>query len=246
MPTLTITTKGIALVTQDGGAWNIYMPFGGCHKAKLRRRGDAGPAINLNHPGQKLSISVGSVLPSLSAGANFGKVFDVTSPDAHADGVTLRDDWNDGSVLISIPGGTYSAAVSSEDFFLTDDNPSPTLQKNLGAIGTIGTVVIDGDDITVNASGTENFTWQFPDGGEITIDNDCHGIIVPMGEVQKSNDEKTVAGSDGKENNVDFQLLYNVIRDATDENRRFQVASESGSIDLPCNNNRATKLISKK
>jgi hypothetical protein len=245
MATLTIVIKGIALITEEGGTWNIYMPFGGCHEAKLKRQGDAGPAINLNHPGQKLNISVGNVLPTLSAGTNFGKFFDVTSRDAHADGVTLRDDWNDGSVRISIPGGTYSAAVSSEDFFLTDDNPRPTLQKNLGAIGTIGTVVIDADDIAVNATGTVNFTWPFPEGGKITIDNDCLGIV-PIGEVQKSLDGEKDAGNDGKENNRDFQLLYNVIRDATDENRRFQVASESGAIDLPCNNNRATKLISKK
>lgn len=243
MPTLTITIRGIALVTEEGGAWNIYMPFGGCHKAKVKRDGDAAPAINLNHPGQKLSISVGSVPPRISAGTNFGKFFDITGPDAHANGVTLRDDWEQFTALITIPGGTYSAQVSSEEFLLTDGNFNSALEKNIGTIGTIGTVVISGDDISVNASGTENFSWEFPKDGKITIDNDCHGAIIPHGDEQSPADAKKPAGADGKENNVDFQLLYNVIKDAKDDNLRFQVASESGSVDLPCNNHRATKLI---
>jgi hypothetical protein len=242
MATLTIVIKGIALIVENNGVWKVYMPFAGCHRANLSKEGELGQGVSLAHPDQKLSIS-GSNLAPLQAGANFDEVFDITGHDAHKDGVRLKFEWQLKTLEFSIPGGAYSADVSQSDFVLNSLSPSGavTAVRNLGTIGTIGTISIEGEDLKIVAEGRENFTWEFPEGGALILDNDCHGI--GDSSIKQGVSESSVPSPDGKDNNVDFQMLYLAVQDAADPTRRFQVKSDSDPFELPCNNHKVTKLV---
>lgn len=242
MATLKIVMRGIALIADGNPGWEVYMPFAGCHRVNFKVEGESGDGINLDHPGQKLEISVSGAAPSMSSGTNYDQFFDINGPEAHADGVVLRDGWENGTTLISIPGGKYSAELSNGDYKIwrTDTTSDTT---TIGKIGTVGMVEIDGEEISLTASGKENFNLKFTDNTTILIDNDCHGQIEGNATSFSDSGNKERSAIDGIDNNKDFQLIYQAVEDAKVAGRKFNVADPSGSSSLPCNSHRVTKLL---
>lgn len=221
MAILTINIKGMALIDM-GHSWNIYMPFDPtCHRVKLVLPGIPQPkTIELADCEQHVTISVSSSSPRpipIPDPNSFSTFFDISHPKAHKDGVLLRKKWFERTVLLTIPGGVYSAFTTPNTYTLLDGNGKPVLP--LGNIGTSGTVKIQGDEVVLDAIGIDPIT--FKQDTTIEIDNDCP----PHPHSQ----------------NNDFDMLYQfVIRDKTDEKIQFRVKADGAGPPLPCNNYRTS------
>lgn len=221
--------KGISLIVEENDTWNIYFPFDDCHRVNLKREGEPGDGIDLNHPGQRLDISVSSASPAAAHGTNYTSFFDVNHHDAHSEGIKLKDDWSKSGVRLTVAGGSYSATLSEEEYFLRKAAGGPKTQ--LGRIGTVGTLVLSAEAISLSAEGEQSFTWSFPENATIVIDNDCHNM---------GGGDPAIEGID---NNKDFKMIYQLIEDAKDPTLKFEIQNESGSSGLPCNQHRTTKPI---
>jgi hypothetical protein len=222
MATLTIKIKGIALINIEN-EWKIYMPFDGCHKVTLKAP-KHGIVRDLADAEQQISISVINSAESnfpvpipMPDPISFPSFFDITHPIVHGNGVSLRKTWADRTVLMTIPGGVYSASTSDESYSLYKGNIKI---RNLGPLGVEGTLKIQAEEIRLDIiGGGADFPLRFLEDSVVVIDNDCHAT----------------------ENN-DLPMLYEqVLSEKTAP--RFQVLPDSGGTDLPCNNFRVSKPL---
>jgi hypothetical protein len=223
MATLEIIIKGIALIEMKH-EWNVYLPFDDdCHRVTLTVPGH--PAMDLADAGQRISVSVNN--PSTPAprpipmpDSSFPTFFDIAHPKAHVNGVYLRRNWADKTVLLSVPGGNYSARRSSTDYKLVGPDNAET---HLGRIGSEGRIILQGEEIILDTLGSAPMT--FARDTVITIDNDCYRQEI-------------------EEKNNDFHMLYeSVIRDRIEPERYFRVTPTSMSGELPCNNFRTSQPL---
>jgi len=222
MINLKIVLKGIALITRQGETWNVYMPFDGCHTARLKI-GSERP-IDLNKPGQQVNIGWGGIRPLSGEGRNFEKFFNVNDEEAHSNGIYLRPDWSNNSLLISIPGGSYSAKLSQKEYTLR--KKPIRAKKPLGRIGTEGTIEIGAEQLRLTAQGAINFERVFTSDTRIVIDNDCH-------QLEKQTGKKVIF------NNKDYELLYKYTM-VDPDGIEYEIVNDTGATELPCNNFRAT------
>lgn len=241
MAKVTIIMRGIALIADGDPGWEVYMPFFHCHRVNFKVGGAAGTGTNLNHAGQKLDISVTGMAPSVSAGTNFDQFFDINGPDAHVDGVVLKNGWDQKTTLVTISGGRYSAQLSEDEYRIKREGDASE-PKTIGRIGTVGTVEIEGEEIVVTASGRENFTMKFTEDTTLIIDNDCEGRGVSLSAASEKSDSSQLE-IDAIENNRDFRLIYQTVVDAAIPSRQFDVRTGDDSSALPCNQHKVSKLL---
>lgn len=241
MATVQIIMRGIALIADGDPGWEVYMPFHDCHRVKFRVAGAAGTGTNLNHPGQRLDVSVTGMAPSISAGTNFDQFFDINGPDAHVDGVVLKEGWDRKTTLVTISSGRYSAQLSEDEYRIKREGDA-SQPKTIGRIGTVGTVEIEGEEIVVTASGRENFTLKFNEDTTLIIDNDCEGRGSRLSAASEKSDSSSL-DIDGSQNNRDFKLIYQTVSDAVEPSRQFDVRTGDDSSELPCNQHKVSKLL---
>jgi hypothetical protein len=228
MATLTIRIKGIALI-DIGPTWNIYLPFDkDCHRVVLKS-GEIGK-VELGDARQQITVSVECPLkpdsvpmPIPIPGKDFSKFLDITHPDLYKNGLHLRKDWFENTVLLTIPGGTYSATRITKEAFSLSAVPGPVPQPlpiyNIGTLGMEGAIVVEGEKIQLDIVGTDKrFPLIFKDDDFITIDNDC--------DISRNND---------------FPMLYKyVLSEKTAPQYELKI---NPLMALPCNSFRVSKPL---
>jgi hypothetical protein len=224
MVTLTIKIKGVALISMER-EWKIYLPWDDCHKVVLRDPKHGIFDMNLSDANQRISVTVHNSnesrlpvpipMPDPNSFINF---FDITHPTVHKNGVVLKKNWADRTVLMTVPGGLYSASISDGTYSMYLGSVKV---REIGPLGVEGTIRVQGEEIRLDVigGGSPQFPIRYSEDTVIVIDNDCHAV-----------------------GNNDFPMLYeHVLSEKT--NPRFEITPDEGSAELPCNGYRVTKPL---
>lgn len=230
MSKVTIITKGIGLFYLKDEIWKIMFPFdadfssdASCHRVEFSFRkdgeADSEPVI-LANPNRSINIEVKNAAPSsvAAAGSNIDDFLDLTANYAHSGGVKLKPDWNEKAVFISIPNAKFSVDELTEDEFILSENNQPKMIKKIGNTGMAEIELeADGNISVKNENDEEVFTSEPGFDYFLTFDNDCEK-------------EKLL------ESTGDFEMVYNIVEDKDNPNRKFEVSQYLGTMAMKKNN----------
>jgi hypothetical protein len=212
MAIVNIIIKGIAMsYYKDNDIWRIIFPFGECHEAKFKV--DAGdPGIPLAEAGRRITVTTENPSSSFEIDDNYYDFLDLTADYSHADGVKLKDDWDEYAVFMTAENAKLSVYeyTPSEHVLTSSDNK---VKFAPAQIGYSAIVRIESEKVIIDVGEHPDFPKIFDQNCTLFIDNDCE-----QGAERKFSD---------------FDLVYNVVEDASPASERFVVRKISESLDTP-------------
>jgi len=211
MAQVNIIVKGIAMsYHKNDGLWKVIFPFGECHKVKFKEgSGDLG--ISLAEGNRQIRITTENAVSSFEIGENYDDFLDLTASYSHANGVRMKDGWEEAAVLMTVENGKFSVDEHTETQHLMLKENSVTLEPT--TIGYSGKIEIDSERVIIDVDDHPEFPKVFDSDCTLIIDNDCE-----QGETRIISD---------------FDMVYNVVEDAAMENEKFVVTKAPEKAEFP-------------
>lgn len=211
--TIKIVMKGLGLCYHKDGQWKSILPFDEFHRVYFSCEKDG---VITHHPTplankRSISLTTATARPAeMPSQANFEDFLDLTASYAHDQGIRIKTDWNDRSVLLTIPDAVFSTKEQTEMEYLVF-KPGTNYAVDMGKVGLVSEAEInleDGGSVTVEADGEQLATINYQAGANytITFDNDCPENL--------------------KHPENDFVIYYDIIEDVLDPNLRLEVLAK--------------------
>ena len=216
MATMTITIKGIAICYYHytTRTWKVLFPFNGDHTVKISESGSAGISLGFLKGEIKITHNINASTASLppTTPDRFCDFLNITDKDHCHEKIRLTSNWDDHGVLMTVGNASFSIdELSRSHYLLRDEKGIVTRQPSI--VGHSAKLILSADSIMVDAldgDGNPVFPAPFERDCDILIDNTCPAQCAHVG------------------NLADFDMIYNVIEDASDRTRRFKLEREPG------------------
>jgi hypothetical protein len=206
-----IIIKGIAMsYHKNDGLWKVLFPFGNGHEIKFKENpNDEG--ISLKEKGRKISITANNASSSFEIGSNYNDFLDLTADYSHSNGIKLKSDWSDATVLTTIENAKFSVdEYTEQDHLLMKDDVVMLEPKR---IGYSGKVEIECDQLVINVTNHPDFPKTYESDCVLTFDNDCDQDVRRIG--------------------TDLELVYNAVEDAKETKLQFTVIKVPDNLNAP-------------
>lgn len=225
MAKVTIITEGVGLFYLKDGFWKVIFPFDeNCHQVKFSFK-KAGEEENESEPivlaKPKRTIQIEAVNPTPASvareGADIDDFLDLTANYSHANGIKLKDDWQEKAVFLLIPNAKFSVDKLTENVFLLAENDETKLIRKFANSGAAEIELEDKGNISIrNEENEEIFVSEPGFDYTLTFNNDCDKV-------------------DPAESTGDFEMVYNVIEDKENSARRFEERQYLGAMSMKKN-----------
>ena len=211
MATVNIIIKGIAMVYhKDDGLWKIIFPFGEGHEIKFKE-GFEDLGIPLAGEAREIRILTENASSSFEIDENYYDFLDLTADYSHENGVRLKDDWREKTVLMTIENAKLSVYeyTETEHMMLKGNNVTFAPTK----ICYSGQASINCEKVVIEVDNHPLFPKIFEQSCTLIFDNDCE------------------AGATREIS--DFDMVYRVVEDKEAVAERFVVTKVAEDIDYP-------------
>ena len=209
--TVKIIINGVALCYRKDALCKIVFPFDSCHQIKLTYQNDAGQEFEVGPLAKEnrfIEIVSEGATSASGEDASFEQILNLTADFAHSSGIKLKDDWRQKAVLMEIQNAVFFMEDQVRTDFVLLENEKE--KENVGRIGHSVRAEIelaDNGTIRVLSDGAELFVTEKGTSYNLIFDNDC-----PV--------------EDMSEDQNDFDMFYDIIQDAENPERRFEVTAK--------------------
>lgn len=210
MAIVNIIITGIAMTYHKGdGIWKTLFPFGECHEVKFKENGTA-PGIPLASANRQIRVTTENAASEFEIGKNYSAFLDLTADYSHTNGVTVKNDWAQRAVLMSIENAQLSVHEYTKTEHLMLKANEVTFAPSL--IGYSAKATINGERVIVEVDDHPDFPKIFEEDCTLIFDNDCQ-----LGDTRDISD---------------FDMVYSIVEPISEE-ERFIVSKLPENLDFP-------------
>jgi hypothetical protein len=211
MAIVNIIITGIAMTYhKEDGIWKVLFPFGECHEVKFKEN-EAASGIPLAAANRQIRITTEDAVSKFEIGKNYSSFLDLTADYSHTNGVTLKNDWEQKAVLMSIEDAKLSVHEYTKTEHLMLKANEVTFAPAL--IGYSAKATINSERVILEVDDHLDFPKVFEEDCTLIFDNDCQ-----LGDIREVSD---------------FDMVYNVVEPIISEEERFIVSKLPANIDYP-------------